>query len=217
MNRAKTIQDILYCCVAYRSVILAQCSISEVKYDKKAQLFLNDINNTLDTRAVKDIGDLKYYAIHEYQGLNFLAIETLSVQSYFTFDFLDDVKDQFLAHYDDKWINAPAFGMQNEFSPILNLMMRPENENGSKELMKMKEKTSKLIKDKLLNDQTKTSSSYTSSNLDRNNDNSKIKIFWMRYRYWIFAIFVIVFMIFVVLIITCEGFTLQNCKKKSEK
>ena len=215
--------NISYVAIARNTTILAQDAISSGNFDQWATEILGQINPT-QNQIMTDKGQYRYFIIHDQSGLNVICAASSTLQGKLAFDFLDDVQKRFNLQYARSWKNAPAFGMQQEFSTQLHSLLQGANDDKIRQiksnLAEAQGTMTEAMQQALLRgDKIDTMSqkadvlANNAKDYERSATRVKRKMCWEKYRWYLIGAIIVVIVIIIIVLIACGGF---SCGSKDE-
>ena len=210
--------NISYVAVARNTTILAQDAISGGNFDQWATEILGQINPS-QNQIMTEKGNYRFFVVHDASGLNFICAASSTLQGKLAFDFLDDVQKRFNLQYSRTWRNAPAFGMQQEFSTTLHSLLQSSNDDKIRQIKSnladaQNSMTEAMQQALLRGDKIDTMSqkadvlANNAKDYERSATRVKRKMCWEKYRWYILGAILVIIVILVIVLIACDGF---NC------
>jgi vesicle-associated membrane protein 7 len=176
-----------------------------------------------ETRATREKGQSRYFVIHDNGGLNFIVGGSAKIPPDEAFSFLQGLQRKFLLQYPRTWKNSPIYGMQQEFGMQIKQMLENKTNEKIKKIKENLEETQEtmthamemaLLRDSSLHEmELKTNSiSETAGAYERKAISLKRRICWEKYRYYIIGVLIILVVLFLIVVISCGGFSFEYCK-----
>ncbi|KAL6067337.1 Vesicle-associated membrane protein [Balamuthia mandrillaris] len=113
---------IIYSLVARGATVLAEHAAASGNFIEVSRLILDKISST-QTGRMSYSYDRHYFHYLASEGLIFLCMSDEEFPRRIAFAFLEDIKNRFMAVYRKTYQTAMAFGMNDEFSRVLQRQM----------------------------------------------------------------------------------------------
>ncbi|KAI3512324.1 hypothetical protein L1887_19639 [Cichorium endivia] len=216
---------ILYTLVARGSVVLAEFSNSQTNASTIARQVLEKIPGNNDTN-VSYSQDRYIFHVKRTDGLTVLCMADDVAGRRVPFTFLEDIHQRFVRTYGRTVLSAQAYGMNDEFSRVLNQQMEYySNDPNADRINRIKGEMSQvrtvMIQNidkvlergdrlELLVDKTATMQSNT-IRFKKQSRKFRNSIWWRNVKLMFALIFLLLVVVYVVVAFACHGLTLPTC------
>ncbi|KAI3737938.1 hypothetical protein L2E82_27955 [Cichorium intybus] len=216
---------ILYTLVARGSVVLAEFSNSQTNVSTIARQVLEKIPGNNDTN-VSYSQDRYIFHVKRTDGLTVLCMADDVAGRRVPFTFLEDIHQRFVRTYGRTVLSAQAYGMNDEFSRVLNQQMEYySNDPNADRINRIKGEMSQvrtvMIQNidkvlergdrlELLVDKTATMQSNT-IRFKKQSRKFRNSIWWRNVKLMFALIFLLLVVVYVMVAFACHGLTLPTC------
>lgn len=209
-----------YAAVTRGETILCQCATASGNFDVTVMDIIKKLNPG-DSRFQCERQNLRYFLLHDDNGLNFIIVGQIDAQAGGAFDILQDIKRRFTVQFGRQWPTAPAFGMQQEFSPQLESILKSQTDQKIEQIKSNLAESQSLMTDNLqraiargntLNEMEEQASSVKSSAQEFGRQASALKrsMCWDKWKWRIFIGILAVVILYFIIACFC-GFNFSKC------
>jgi len=164
-----------------------------------------------------------HYMVHD--SLTYLCMTDRDFTRATAFQYLDEIKNRFLATYGDRGKTAIAFAFNADFQRVLQQQMDKFNSGKTDRIAKVQDEINQvkdvMIKNidkvlergekiELLVDKTEVLDQHAFK-FKKQSRNLKNKLWWKNIKLWILIIVVLAAIIYIILASACGGASLPNC------
>ncbi|KAK8852757.1 hypothetical protein M9Y10_017747 [Tritrichomonas musculus] len=206
--------SIYYGAIARKDTILAQYADVSGNFDVLSASILKKLH-TKDVRFACEKEGHKFYIYHdEDNGINFIVVGSLSLQSDQAYECIDKIKRDFYQRlHKNDWENAKPYGLQNQFSSqIKTNILSFSRESKLSEIQNNLRETQKTMTDSMKSlvlrgreledlDEGAVSLEASSKNFERQALKIKREMWWQKYRWYVLAAIVIAAIILLIILI----------------
>ena len=175
-----------------------------------------------ETQATREKGQSRFFVIHSKEGLNFIVGGSFDAKASDAFSFLQNLQRKFLIQYSRNWKNAQLYGMQQEFGPQIKQMIENTHRQAIETIQSNIEETQEIMtrnfEQALLRESTLSEMESKAQNLtnvaatfELSARAVKRKLCWEKYRYYVIGVSIIVIVLFLIIVISCGGFSFSQC------
>jgi len=221
---------IIYSVVARGSVVLAEYSITSGNFTTIATRILGKI--PLNDNKMSYVADRHIFHYIVEDGLTYLCMADEEFGRRLPFAFLEDIKNRFKATYAERGKTALAYGMNADFSRVLQNQMDYYSNNPNADRINrvrneidevktvMVQNIEKVLERgeriELLVDRTENLNQ-TAFQFKKKATQVKRRMWWKNAKVMVILIFVLIVIGYAAAAIGCGGFAFQGCRKAAEK
>ncbi|KAJ8608904.1 hypothetical protein CTAYLR_005252 [Chrysophaeum taylorii] len=222
---------ILYSLIARGKTVLAEFTFTSGNFPTITRLLLGKIETDRDGKLslVYD-GYIFHYICSDHVLYLCMCDDPQSPKRRIPFNFLEDIRQRFVATYGDQAHTAIAFAMNAEFSPILQTQMDLYNSPSADQFAQVHRKLDDVKnvmvqniemvlergeKLELLVDKTDRLNA-TAFTFEKSSRKLKEAMFWKKVKVYMLAIAILGFVIFVITWVAC-GADFSKCKSDKKK
>ena len=175
-----------------------------------------------ETRATRERSQSRFFIIHDKGGLNFIVGASTDAKPDEAFTFLQNLQRKFLLQNARTWKTAQLYGLQQEFGPQIKQMIEShantkitqikENLEETQEIMTHSFEQALLRESNLSEIEAKANNlSNVAMSYELSARSVKRKLCWEKYRYYIIECLIIIIVLFLIVLISCGGFSFSKC------
>lgn len=217
---------IIYSVVARASVVLAEYSITSGNFTTIATRILGKI--PLNDNKMSYVADRHIFHYIVEDGITYLCMADEEFGRRLPFAFLEDIKNRFKATYGDRGKTALAYGMNADFSRVLQNQMDYYSNNPNADRITrvrneidevktvMVQNIEKVLERgeriELLVDRTENLNQ-TAFQFKKKATQVKRRMWWKNVKVMVILIFVVLVIVYGAVAVGCGGFAFQKCTK----
>jgi len=221
---------VIYSVVARASVVLAEYSITSGNFTTIATRILGKI--PLNDNKMSYVADRHIFHYIVEDGITYLCMADEEFGRRLPFSFLEDIKNRFKATYADRGKTALAYGMNADFSRVLQNQMDYYSNNPNADRITrvrneidevktvMVQNIEKVLERgeriELLVDRTENLNQ-TAFQFKKKSTQVKRRMWWKNVKVMIILIVVVLVIAYAAVAVACGGFAFQGCTKAASK
>jgi vesicle-associated membrane protein 7 len=217
---------IIYSVVARGSVVLAEYSITSGNFTTIATRILGKI--PLNDNKMSYVADRHIFHYIVEDGITYLCMADEEFGRRLPFAFLEDIKNRFKSTYADRGKTALAYGMNADFSRVLQNQMDYYSNNPNADRITrvrneidevktvMVQNIEKVLERgeriELLVDRTENLNQ-TAFQFKKKSTQVKRRMWWKNVKVMVILVVVVLVIVYAAVAVACGGFTLPTCRK----